>query len=238
MEWYYAKDNRPCGPVSAEELERLERSGDILSETLIWNESMTEWQPRQKVSLPWDSVSTSEDVDDEGSNASDAIPVDAPLVYADMLPRAAAKMTDMVILLALLLAALGITDTPLFDGPIPETFEPGESTPQVRREVTVYILILQALYQISFLTLYQATPGKLLFGMRIVFADGRRMNLLWAVSRFLSELIAGFTWLTFVVGCSVAFFNPERRALHDFICGSRVVTVREPPGRSRLPSSG
>lgn len=95
--------------------------------------------------------------------------------------------------------------------------------PELRDEFYLYLWVLQGLYQVSFLTLYRATPGKLLFGMRVVFADGRPMNVVWALSRFFSEMVTG---LTYMIGYVIAAFNPERRALHDFICGSRVVSAR------------
>lgn len=43
MEWYYAQGKEPRGPVSEEAFQELVHNGTIVSETLVWNQSMTDW---------------------------------------------------------------------------------------------------------------------------------------------------------------------------------------------------
>lgn len=45
MNWFYSEGNRQAGPVSDSQLEELLRSGKINSNTLIWRDGMTDWQP-------------------------------------------------------------------------------------------------------------------------------------------------------------------------------------------------
>lgn len=44
-DWYYAGDNRQHGPLAAEDLAALLRSGRIGRDTRIWREGMPEWRP-------------------------------------------------------------------------------------------------------------------------------------------------------------------------------------------------
>lgn len=45
MNWYYADAGKPAGPVPAEQLDELVRSGRVPPETLVWCEGMANWQP-------------------------------------------------------------------------------------------------------------------------------------------------------------------------------------------------
>lgn len=48
--WYYAIQAQKAGPVSWEEIERLERAGDVSPATLVWRKGMTDWRPLREVS--------------------------------------------------------------------------------------------------------------------------------------------------------------------------------------------
>lgn len=52
MEWYYARDGKQQGPVDDDALAQLLTRGELTPDTLVWNESMTEWQPYQAVLTP------------------------------------------------------------------------------------------------------------------------------------------------------------------------------------------
>ena len=45
MEWYYAVGGEQKGPVGEEEFQRLAQQGVVTSQTLVWREGMTAWQP-------------------------------------------------------------------------------------------------------------------------------------------------------------------------------------------------
>jgi len=49
IEWYYAKDDQPCGPISPVELRQFAAQGALREETLVWREGMSEWIPAGKV---------------------------------------------------------------------------------------------------------------------------------------------------------------------------------------------
>jgi len=48
-EWYYGKENKQHGPVSAAELKRLAQQGQLRPSDLVWREGMDEWTPASKV---------------------------------------------------------------------------------------------------------------------------------------------------------------------------------------------
>ncbi len=45
LEWFYVRNARQRGPVQREELDRLIQSGELPDDTLVWCESMENWQP-------------------------------------------------------------------------------------------------------------------------------------------------------------------------------------------------
>ncbi len=44
MEWYYAAEQEPVGPVSEEEFQSLVNDGTIQPDTLVWNETLPDWK--------------------------------------------------------------------------------------------------------------------------------------------------------------------------------------------------
>ena len=44
MEWYYSADGERIGPISEDEFKVAVENGTITGETLVWNETMAEWQ--------------------------------------------------------------------------------------------------------------------------------------------------------------------------------------------------
>ena len=98
---------------------------------------------------------------------------------------------------------------------------------------------LQLAFQMAYFTvfhaLYGATPGKRLLRLRVVNPDGTRIGWLTAFVRyfaqFLSRLIAG-------IGCMMAAFDDEKRALHDRLCNTRVIRVAGNDSSASAPSPG
>jgi len=84
-------------------------------------------------------------------------------------------------------------------------------------------LMLEAAYQIYFLSQYGGTPGKMLLGLRVVRADGSPLGVSGAITRYIAFWVTAFT---FGAGFLIIFFDPQRRALHDHIAGTRVQFFR------------
>jgi uncharacterized RDD family membrane protein YckC len=83
------------------------------------------------------------------------------------------------------------------------------------------MLLVQMAYQIFFLGKYGATPGKMICKLRVVTGEGSPISYGRATGRFFAELLSGM--ICYIGYIMVAFDNPQKRALHDHICNTRVV---------------
>jgi uncharacterized RDD family membrane protein YckC len=75
-------------------------------------------------------------------------------------------------------------------------------------------------YCLFFIPRYQATPGKMALGLKIVRADGTPLSKGRIVGRYFAELIS---MLILWIGYILAAFDDQKRALHDMICDTRVI---------------
>ncbi|HRY04318.1 MAG TPA: RDD family protein [Beijerinckiaceae bacterium] len=85
---------------------------------------------------------------------------------------------------------------------------------------TMQALIYAAYYTLFLVSPYQATPGKLLFGMHVARADGAPITMADALKRCTCYLLDA---LTLSWGYLLSFSNDDRRALHDRICDTDVL---------------
>jgi len=81
-------------------------------------------------------------------------------------------------------------------------------------------IFIQMAYEIIFLGKYGATPGKMLCKLRVVTADGGRIGYGRATGRFFSEMLSG---MVCYIGYIIVAFDRQKRALHDYICNTRVI---------------
>lgn len=80
--------------------------------------------------------------------------------------------------------------------------------------------ILAVLYTWLFTARYDATPGKMLVRIRVVRADGTRLGYALALGRAFGEIVSSIPCM---LGYLFVAFDRERRALHDFMCNTRVI---------------
>ena len=66
----------------------------------------------------------------------------------------------------------------------------------------------------------QATPGKMLFGIKVTDLDGERIGLLRAIARYFAVWLS---MLLLMVGFVMAAFTARKQALHDIVAGTLVV---------------
>jgi uncharacterized RDD family membrane protein YckC len=88
---------------------------------------------------------------------------------------------------------------------------------------TLIGLALGAAYEVYFLTAHGATPGKMALGLRVIRTDGGPISPMLALGRHFALFLSGFI---FMIGYIMAAFDPEKRALHDRICETRVIYSR------------
>jgi len=80
--------------------------------------------------------------------------------------------------------------------------------------------LILAFYFTGFHAAHGKTPAKALFRLRVVDPSGQKPGLLKSVLR---ALVLIFSMGLLFLPLTYAFFNPQRRALHDFIAGTYVV---------------
>ena len=84
-------------------------------------------------------------------------------------------------------------------------------------------LALGAFYEVYFLSAHGATPGKMAMGLRVIRADGGPISPMLALARHFAEWVSA---IILMIGYIMAGFDPEKRALHDRICDTRVIHSR------------
>lgn len=78
-------------------------------------------------------------------------------------------------------------------------------------------------YEIAFIRKFDATPGKMAMGVKLLRADGGKLSVGRIIGRYFAKILSG---LVLAIGYIMAGVDEEKRALHDRICDTRVVKAR------------
>jgi uncharacterized RDD family membrane protein YckC len=240
MPWYYANNNQRLGPVSDSEFARLVREKIIREDTLVWRHGMADWKPYAEVVAtppPLEApvvVEAAAKLREEVGASSFTVP-DAKAVlaehpvelcFASFWLRAGAAIIDWLVVLGvgrIIAWACGVSNLnlmPLAEGNMNQLVP-------LLQQLSVYVFADTAMriaYHWFFLGKYEATPGKMVFGLRVVRRDGSRLSQGQIIGRFFAEIVSKYFTLGF--GYLMVAFDSENRALHDQICDTRVVTKR------------
>ena len=79
---------------------------------------------------------------------------------------------------------------------------------------------IQCAYFTYFWSTRGATPGQMILGLKVVTAEGGPLTVGRAFGRYWAYLLSAFT---LCIGYIIAAFDSQKRALHDYICGTRVI---------------
>ena len=157
------------------------------------------------------------------------------LVYAGFWIRVAAKIIDGLVLSPI---TIGIVVALLFGtGTMQEMMKNanngGQPNPalvfaQVGMQlgISIGVCLVSALYNGIMVAKWGASLGKMAVGIRVVRADGQPLTMGRAMGRGFAELLnsgMGLCSCMLLLYLMVAFDEPEKRALHDHICDTRVV---------------
>ena len=126
-----------------------------------------------------------------------------PLVYAPWPTRLAAAAIDFALVALPVLAMVLVVGEPAI--------------------VAWFAAMFPLLYCLAFWTLDGATPGKAVFGLRVVTSTGEPVFAIQGFIRYTGYLVSA---VVFFVGYLMAFGNRERRGFHDFWAGTVVVKSR------------
>ncbi|WP_373003054.1 RDD family protein [Sulfurimonas sp.] len=133
-------------------------------------------------------------------------------IYAKYTDRVKAFITDMFMIYA---PILYVTAYIIMDGK--DDFQSSEIAPLLG--ITLYGLIYALL-----LSKFGHTPGKKAYEIKVVdHKTGEHIGFLKAAFRFLAFLFTATTLL----GLLLPFYRKDKKALHDLICGTLVVTEKK-----------
>jgi uncharacterized RDD family membrane protein YckC len=255
MNWYYAHQGEQKGPVDDVALQELVTAGLVRDDTLVWHEGLGTWgsyvslagsrppAPMPDVNGGIETRYCAECGHSFPTNELVAIgpallcatckpihlqrlreggrPVAAgAMIYAGFWIRFVARMIDGVLLgIVGMLIQIPLMLTMAFPRP--------GTDPRAMLAVTgissAANMLIAVVYETYFLTTRGGTPGKLVFGLRVVRSNGERITTGRAAGRYFAYLLSAFT---LAIGFIIAAFDPEKRAMHDRICDTRVIRTR------------
>lgn len=227
MPWYYAKNDQRLGPVSDMEFARLAREKTIQNDTLVWQHGMPDWKSYGEVvpTLPPPEIAPSTPRGDIPAVNVAAVLAEHPaeLSYAGFWVRAGAKIIDWLILYVVsrqLATFMGLADLDPF-----ELVRGNMAVLEPLMRQIMWLACLDSLARLAFywffLKRFSATPGKMLFRIKVVSSDGEPLSHGQIVGRFFSEVAAKY--FTLCIGYLVAAFDDEKRAMQDHFCNTRVI---------------
>ena len=212
-EWYYARGGQQAGPVSTHALLEMARSGQVSREDLVWREGLPNWQ----------SIST---VAELGGTAvaAPAYAGTVPLayagqpsfVYAGFWLRFVAYIVDSILLgIVNFIAgfALGLVIRAAATSPA--------STAALQMVVQLIGVTIGWLYfALQESGPRQATPGKMILGLKVTDLEGQPISFGRATGRYFGKILSG---LILLVGFIMAGFTERKQALHDIMAGCLVI---------------
>lgn len=226
-------DGREYGPATLEEIRQWCTDGRVASGTPVWRGDEQRWQPAGLWDeLKWDLPKPTAPVA--------APPVVEPLRPAGFWIRLAAYFFDTVMLTCLLAlitspwtAELGKLQNDAM-AQIEALSQHRTTTPDMAVIFRFWLVTLAVnlpvsfIYFVGFNTLRGATPGKHIFGLRVLGADGARLTFGRAAIRHCAEWLSALT-----LGASflLVALTPNKRALHDLLARTQVVFQPRPTRR-------
>lgn len=252
MEWYYVQGQEQVGPISPDQLRDLVAQGLVKEETLVWNSTLPNWQPYGQVVNASAAASAAPDASAAAMHSCvecgrsfppehlvayedhhvcaackpvffqrirEGGAVDLGMDYAGFWIRFAAILIDGIIMSIPMMIFVFMYVGSMFSNP--KVFEDPEALSGASTGI-FYLLIYgtQIAYTVFFLGRYGATPGKMLLGIKVVRSDGSKITYLRAFGRYFANQLSG---LILYIGYIMAAFDDEKRALHDYICDTRVI---------------
>jgi uncharacterized RDD family membrane protein YckC len=84
-------------------------------------------------------------------------------------------------------------------------------------------LLILVFYFAGFIAAHGRTPAKSILRMRVITLDGEKPSFVKALARSIALVLSAN--MLFFLPMLYAFFNPQRRTLHDMIAGTFVIEV-------------
>jgi uncharacterized RDD family membrane protein YckC len=237
MEWYYIKGADRVGPLADADFTSRIQQGEIAADTLVWNPSLKDWIAYGKLNggTPADGTAVcticrrTVRADDVVQYENATVCANCKPAFVQQLREGSARTAEMAF------AGFWIRFGAVFvDGIIlgvcnfvlsfVVTAAAAAASPEAAIAVTLVLyavqIAIQAAYEIVMVGKYGATLGKMVFKLKVVTPEGGQVSYLRATGRHFSKYVS---YLTLYIGFIMAGFDKEKRALHDYMCGTRVV---------------
>lgn len=223
-QWYVRGDGETIlGPFSGHVITDMAREGKVGPESLVAPSGSRDWRPLIHAGiLP--------------SHPPSAL-AERPR-YAGFWIRVGAYLIDSLIInVGVFVLSFGIFFL-IGMGMVAKTGSADALTGWITRN-DVYLNLMGFVVWFAYETLFvggrwQATPGKRICGIYIVRDTGTRIGYGRAFGRYLCYIV---DTLILLIGFMMAGWTEEKTALHDLICGTRVVFGRPQPDAQRIAGS-
>lgn len=86
---------------------------------------------------------------------------------------------------------------------------------------TLSFIVFWLYYAIAESSSIQATPGKIVLGIKVTDTEGKRISFLRSTGRNFAKIIS---WLILLIGYIMVAFTEKKQGLHDIIADTLVVT--------------
>lgn len=246
MQWFYVINGERAGPVSREQFDGLVQTGAITGATLVWHAGMAEWRSWARVAdelaaqgdsavcavsgrvfpkremLEYQGVWVSaEHKDVFFQRIREGLPPAGPgaareVRYAGFWIRAVAFIIDYVCLYIMVTVISMVVN--IFTVIIASEYPALVLISQFFMLLIIVAVVLG--YNVFFTRKFDATPGKMLLGLKVLSVGGEKLSAGRIIGRFFAKRVSG---LVFCIGYMMAGWDDQKRGLHDMICETRVV---------------
>ena len=247
MTWYYLIGSQPTGPVEEPEIDRLFNHGTITLGTRVWRQGLQTWKTFSEafnraavscfkckrlyspdLSVRYGSLSLCQDCKDIFfQQIREGLSPETNGIYGGFWIRAGAYLIDQIALFLVRLPfeiamrAYVFWETfHLASGPSPQPFWQSRGILVAYGLYFIILLAISLSYFVFFVGRYGATPGKMALKLRIVRSDLSKVTYLRALGRYFAQGLSG---MLLYIGYIMAGFDSEKRALHDYLCDTRVI---------------
>lgn len=248
--------DRRKGPYSIDELKDFVKKGVIKSQTLVWHSGMEDWvrwEDTEESKASEDFVEKEMTAEDKSLSEEEQIKAALQAIlaehkasrhYAGFFVRAAAYFVDnfilsvIGILVLMVLSAMQLADLNaisdamnayIADPSAEDAMNKIFNAPGTQLFLSIWGIV-QAVYFIVFTAIKSATPGKMLFKLRVepaysfnTVSGTTKVSWLLSTLRYVASIFTQFTLMFYGIGYLVVMIDPKRRTLHDWIARTYVV---------------
>jgi uncharacterized RDD family membrane protein YckC len=233
MAWYYVSSAGRTGPVTDSELATLARNGTVTPGTLVWTDGQPDWMPLSSarpdllagevagVNVPVVGgvalAGANKDMTVQRMREGFAPGVEAAK-YAGFWIRLVAKFIDGIALQVVLLPLQF-----MLGAGVAASTDAGAASAAGGLLYLLFSIAVPLAYTGFMTGKFGATLGKMALGLKVVNPDMTPVGMGRAFGRAAGEWVSS---LVLGIGYLIAAFDSEKRALHDHIASTRVISTR------------